>query len=251
MIDEKGLVAKGSAGSKVERTGPSSWRLQIPAGETPTYRWAQLDDYGNQPRSRFTLRPPFTLDVRARVSQANLPGTWGFGLWNNPFTAELGIGGVSARFPALPNAAWFFHASSPNFLSFQDGLPAQGFLMAVFSSPLIPPGMLALGLPGLLLLAFRPAARWMRRLLGRIIQEDSATLEIDPTEWHEYRLELKETSCLFAVDGRKMLETKVVPRGRLGLVLWIDNQYAAFSPDGRLRSGALPNPQAWLELELR
>lgn len=251
MIDERGLVEKGSAGSKVERTGPSSWRLQIPAGETPTYRWAQLDDYGNQPRSRFTLRPPFTLDVRARVSQANLPGTWGFGLWNNPFTAELGIGGVSARFPALPNAAWFFHASSPNFLSFQDGLPAQGFLMAVFSSPLIPPGALALGLPGLLLLVFRPAARWMRRLLGRIIQEDSATLEIDPTEWHEYRLELKETSCLFAVDSRKMLETKVVPRGRLGLVLWIDNQYAAFSPDGRLRSGALPNPQAWLELELR
>lgn len=251
MMDAKVLVAKGSAGSKIEKTGSCSWRLQIPAGETPVYRWAQLDDYGNRPRSQFTLRPPFTLGVRARVSQAELPGTWGFGLWNNPFTAELGIGGTVARLPALPNAAWFFHASPPNSLSFQDGLPAQGFLMAVFSSPLIPPGVLALGLPGLPLLAFRPAARRIRRLLGKIIREDSARLEIDPTEWHEYHLELKETSCRFEVDGRKMLETTVVPRGRLGLVLWIDNQYATFSSDGRLRSGALPNPPAWLELELR
>jgi hypothetical protein len=35
----------------------------------------------------------------------------------------------------------------------------------------------------------------------------------------------------------------------LGLVLWIDNQYAAFPPTGRLRIGSLLNPEsAWLEL---
>jgi hypothetical protein len=32
-----------------------------------------------------------------------------------------------------------------------------------------------------------------------------------------------------------------VPQSRLGLVIWIDNQYAAFPPDGKLGFGTLPN----------
>jgi hypothetical protein len=32
-------------------------------------------------------------------------------------------------------------------------------------------------------------------------------------------------------------------------VIWIDNQYAALPPTGRLSFGALPNPQpAWIEI---
>jgi hypothetical protein len=35
----------------------------------------------------------------------------------------------------------------------------------------------------------------------------------------------------------------------MGLVLWIDNQYAAFPPDGKLRAGTLPAlEEAWLEI---
>jgi hypothetical protein len=46
----------------------------------------------------------------------------------------------------------------------------------------------------------------------------------------------------FYVDENRILQTNTVPNGRLGLVLWVDNQYAAFPPDGRLRFGTLTNP---------
>jgi hypothetical protein len=43
---------------------------------------------------------------------------------------------------------------------------------------------------------------------------------------------------------------KIHPRGRLGLVIWIDNQYASLPPDGHVGYGTLANDQpAWLELE--
>ncbi|HEY9819007.1 MAG TPA: hypothetical protein V6D20_24830, partial [Candidatus Obscuribacterales bacterium] len=53
-----------------------------------------------------------------------------------------------------------------------------------------------------------------------------------------------------AVDGQTVLDTSVTPRGPLGLVLWIDNQYAAFPPDGRLKYGFSASPKpAWIELK--
>jgi hypothetical protein len=51
------------------------------------------------------------------------------------------------------------------------------------------------------------------------------------------------------VDEVLTLKTPTAPRGPLGLVLWIDNQYAAFPPNGRLGYGMLANPEpAWLEI---
>jgi len=36
----------------------------------------------------------------------------------------------------------------------------------------------------------------------------------------------------------------------LGIVIWIDNQYAAWSPDGKLRYGMCENRDpAWLEIK--
>jgi len=58
--------------------------------------------------------PPCTFSLHARLSGTDLPGTWGFGLWNDPFGLSLGFGGQAARLPALPQAAWFMHASPPN-----------------------------------------------------------------------------------------------------------------------------------------
>jgi hypothetical protein len=46
-----------------------------------------------------------------------------------------------------------------------------------------------------------------------------------------------------------ILETQVSPAGPLGLVLWVDNQYASLPPDGRIGSGTLANEHAaWIEL---
>jgi hypothetical protein len=238
------LQPKGTPGALVEAVGPRGWRLSIPGGPASEYRWAQLDDYRSLPRRSFLWRAPFALELRARVSDRNLPGTWGFGLWNDPFTAGLGVGGTHSRLPALPNAAWFFHASAPNHLAFHDTHPAQGFLAATFSSPPLPSPLLGLGLPLAPLLAVPAAARLLRRMLGLLINEDALRLEHDVTGWHSYRLEWQRQSCRFLVDGRTVLNTHVAPRGPLGLVLWIDNQYAAFPPEGRLRSGQLENPAA-------
>ncbi len=120
----------------------NGWRLEIPAGPAGKYRLAQLDNY----RKSLPLSTPSTLRLRCRVSDANLPGTWGFGFWNDPFTLSLGLQGTKRRLPVLPNAGWFFHASKANHLSLQNGIPAQGFLAQTFASPKIPSLLLAPGL---------------------------------------------------------------------------------------------------------
>lgn len=224
------------------------WRLQIPGGPGGRYRLAQLDDYGGLARSQFYWQPPMHLELRARVSDADLPGTWGFGLWNDPFTASLGLQGTARRLPALPETTWFFYASPPNHLAVHDTHPAQGFLAATFTSRRIPSWLLATGIPALPLLAWPVTARFLRRLARRFVTEDAAQLTVDPTQWHDYRLEWRADVAHFTVDDETCFTTAVAPRGPLGLVLWIDNQYAAFPPDGRLRFGTLANEPAWLEL---
>ena len=242
------LEARRTPGADVEAFGPGHWRLTIPPGPAGRYRWAQLDDYLRLPRSAFLWRPPLRLSLRARASRAALPGTWGFGLWNDPFSAGLGLGGMARRLPALPNAAWFFYASPPNYLSLRDDLPAQGFLTATFSSA-APAPLLALAAPALPLLAWPLAAGLLRRLGRHLVGEDSACLALDPTAWRGYRLDWDADSIRFYVDGELCFQTGVAPRAPLGLVLWIDNQYAALPPSGRLCFGTLASPEpAWLEL---
>ncbi|NLG71497.1 MAG: hypothetical protein GX495_05580 [Chloroflexi bacterium] len=239
-----------SPGSRLVETGENGWRLEIPAGDEKQYRLAQLDDYGSRPRADFPWKaPPLHMSLRARVSAQQIPGTWGFGLWNDPFSMAVLSGAERLRLPVLPNTAWFFFASPPNYLSLRDDLPAQGFLAATFRSPRWPAPLLALGAPALPLLLFPPAARLARRIGRRIVRQNSAALQVDPTRWHEYSLQWLADRVRFAVDGREVLEAEHSPQGPLGFVLWIDNQYAAFTPQGRLRFGTVPSPQpAWLEV---
>ncbi len=233
----------------VRPVGPGHWRLIIPEGPAGRYRLAQLDDYLHRRRSAFPWRPPLRLNLRARVSDAALPGTWGFGLWNDPFNMSMGLGGTARRLPALPDTAWFFYASSPNYLALWDTHPAHGFLASTFSSTDIPVLLLAMGSPVAPLLAWPRAAAKLRRLARRFVREDAARLEIDPVAWHTYCLEWRADRVRFLLDGELRFETTTAPRAPLGLVLWIDNQYVAFPPTGRLRFGRLPNPEpAWLEL---
>jgi len=244
------LQPRITRGARVENLAEDAWRLVIPAGPAGSYQCAQMDNYYTLPRSRFPHPAPFTLELRGRVSAVGLPGTWGFGLWNDPFGFRVG-GGAAPRFPALPNAAWFFYASPRNYLALRDTHPAQGFLSAVFRAPMISPILLALGAPGAPFLAWPAAARLLRRLGARIVAEDAALLDVDVTQWRLFRLEWSEAAVRFWVDGSLIFQTPFSPRGRLGLVIWIDNQFAAFPPDGRLRSGTLVNPQeSWLEVQL-
>jgi hypothetical protein len=50
------------------------------------------------------------------------------------------------------------------------------------------------------------------------------------------------------VDSQEVLRALTPPRGPLGFVTWIDNQYAIATPRGRLRFGALATNEQWLEL---
>lgn len=233
-----------------------AWQLEIPPGPKGRYRLAQLDDYASQARKSFRWQPPLTLSLRARVSSNNIPGTWGFGLWNDPFSLSLGLGGGTRRFPALPNAAWFFFASPENYLSFRNDKSAQGFLVQTFRSSHIPAPILVLGGLGLPLLAWPRIARKLRPAFSRFIKEDSRDVacyvstenQLDVNQWHTYTLKWELGQILFQVENQTY-KTPITPNGRLGLVIWIDNQYAAFPPDGRLSYGTLPNPEAeWLEI---
>jgi hypothetical protein len=97
----------------------SHYRLSIPSGTADEYRLAQLDDYTKLNRKDFLLRSPLSLSLTARTSSNSISGTWGFGLWNDPFGLSLGFGGNPFRLPALPNAVWFFGASEESYLSFR------------------------------------------------------------------------------------------------------------------------------------
>jgi hypothetical protein len=257
MMNTNGYLFNGAEcrprltrGACIERQPEGELRLAIPAGPAGAYRLAQLDDTQNISRRDFRWQVPFTFSLRARVSAANLPGTWGFGLWNDPFSLSLGRGGGARRAAALPNAAWFFHASPPNDLSLRDDLPGSGFLMVVFSSPLTPAILFAPAALALPLLAWNAAARVIRRDARKWIRQDAALLTVDTTLWHAYRLECRPDGICFFVDGELAFETPLTPRGRLGLVIWIDNQYAAFTLQGEFKYGTLVTPEpAWLEID--
>jgi hypothetical protein len=236
------LSPRFSQGASVLGTD-RGFKLTIPEGGAARYRLAQLDDYSRLARRNFPHHS-LTLSLRARASSLSIPGTWGFGAWNDPFGLSLGFGGNRFRLPALPNAVWFFHASQQNFLSFRDDKPARGLLAQTFRSPAFHPLLLLAGL------ALPFSRKTTRRLLSRVIAEDGVALSVDVAQWRSYRLEWSPRRVLFEVDGVRALETSVSPRPPLGVVIWIDNQYAAFTPKGKIGFGVLKNPEpAWIEIE--
>ena len=220
-------------------------RLALPAG-AGGYADAQIDDYGG-PRPpgapRFAHRPGVVLSLRARLSAGELRGTAGFGFWNAPY------GDVTQRRPALPAAVWFFFASSPNDLPFAPP-PGHGPFAATLDAAT--PRALAL-LPlapaALLLHQVAPLRRRLWPAIRRRLGIAAAPLAALPGEWHDYRLEWRRDGCRFLVDGAAVLATDHSPRGPLGFVCWIDNQYLVLTPRGRFRAGVLPlaNEQ-WLEV---
>jgi hypothetical protein len=160
--------------------------------------------------------------------------------------------------PTLPNAVWFFGASQESHLSFRDAstappksggsaqreVAANGFLAQTFRSPRFHPLLIPAGL------ALPFSRKTTRRWMGRVIGEDGIGLSLDVTQWHSYKLDWREDRVLFEVDGALVFESPVSPKAPLGLVIWIDNQFAAFTPEGKIGFGVLENPEpAWLEIK--
>jgi len=107
-------------GGHVVRSRKGDYELVLQKSGEYNYRLAQIDNYMHLPRRKFPLKPPISMILEAKISSPSITGTWGFGMWNDPFSLGFGGGGMSKFLPVLPNAAWFFYGSNENALSLYD-----------------------------------------------------------------------------------------------------------------------------------
>lgn len=224
--------------------------LSIP--RTPRgYADAQLDDYGGLPRAGFPWTAPTTLRLRARASHPSPPGTLGFGFWNDPFGISLSGAGSIRRFPAAPQALWFFYGSPPNDFSFVEGGAGSGWKAAVLRSVRYPAAVLLPGAAAAFALGSLPLIRrWIVPMVRRQAAAAEVLLDTPLIEWHEYALTWRPDGAGFEVDGEIVAETGIVPHAPLGFVAWIDNQYAVLSAAKGIRFGLLPTAEEhWLEIQ--
>ncbi len=233
-------------GGSLELLDPGC-RFVLNDASAARYADAQIDDYQGLPRQRFPWRPPLRLTVRARFSHptGELRGTAGFGFWNDPFLM------TGARLPCLPRAIWFFYGSPPSNMKLDLHTPGDGWKAATVD--VLRPAALALAplAPlAVLLMNVRPLYRALWPLFQRAIRVREALVEADMTGWHTYEVEWGRERARFAVDGEVVLAEAPAPRGPLGFVLWLDNQYMVVTPWGRFQWGLLDTPgRQWVEVE--
>lgn len=221
------------------------WTLTLPRAGRDAYSDAQLHDYAGLARRNFAWRPPLAFSIRARLSPQTR-GTAGFGFWNNPL-----VGGM----PALPQAAWFLWASPPSAIELAQDIPGHGWKAATIDAGR--PAALAWAplAPAVLLACRHP---WLRRRIWPRVQRalavDEHVLAHDPGAWHTYEIIWLRERVLFGVDGYQVLESRAAPRGPLGLVIWIDNQWARVTPSGAFGWGLLdsqmPQSLEWSDLRI-
>ena len=243
MVDV--LKVRELNGGKVLASAYQDWQLEIPwLPEGKRYVLAQIDDNMHLPRGKFPHQAPISLQLEACVSKEDLTGTWGFGFWNDPFSFGLGAGGISRLLPVLPNAAWFFYGSNHNYLSLRDDQPASGFHAKIFRSPLLPSLFSLLAIPILPLFLCPAAAQFIRRNAKLLVKEAACFLPVRVTDWHTYRVIWHNDMVRFEIDQKDVYTTKLSPLGKMGLVIWIDNQYFRFDPDGKFGFGFSQTPSA-------
>jgi len=118
-------------------------------------------------------------------------------------------------------------------------VPGTGFKCAVFDAgnwaffsllPFAPIGALLMRIPVL--------HRLLWPLGQRPIGVDEYRLETETLKTpHRYGIAWHRNEVVFEVDRSVVFRTRRVPRGRLGFVAWVDNQYAVVRPQGTLRFG--------------
>jgi len=241
-----------TGGGRLVRTDTG---LKFTASETTARRYAnaQIDDYQGRARRDFLWRPPLALTVRARFSHCasrvtgdgGLRGTAGFGFWNDPFLM------TGWRLPAPPRVLWFFYASPPSDIALDTKAPGYGWKAMTIDAVRPDAALLALSAPvSVPLMNIRPVYRAFWPVAQRVLRISEAMVPVEMTDWHTYAVGWGARRACFQVDGRTLLDCDTPPRGPLGLVIWLDNQYLVATPWGRLRYGLLATPgEQWLELE--
>ncbi len=207
------------------------------------YSNAQLDDYQSLPRHQFLWKPPLQMTVRARFS-GTLNGTAGFGFWNDPFMM------TGWRQPTLPRAIWFFYSSPPSNMKLALSAPGYGWKAATIDAirwpffALLPLAPLAVPIMNI-----RPLYRLVWPIGQRAIYVSENLVSDKMTDWHTYIIQWQEKTARFVVDGRTVLDCSTSPRGPLGFVMWLDNQYMVVTPQGNFQHGLLDmSGEQWLEI---
>ncbi|MBN2304540.1 MAG: hypothetical protein JXQ72_08695 [Anaerolineae bacterium] len=219
-------------------------RCELASTSARQYSDAQITDYQGLARRDFPWRPPLRLTVRAWASP-ELKGTAGFGFWNEPFVP------VGSKLPRLPRAAWFFFASPPNNMALAKDVPGWGWKAATLDATRWPFLLLApFALPGFLLMRIPALYRRLWPVGQWAVGASEALLPVDVATPHTYELEWRLASVCFSVDGSTAHTAPVAPRGPLGFIAWVDNQYAVVTPQGRFKFGLVANPESqWLALD--
>lgn len=236
-------------GGRVVMLDDRSFRMELPALPRG-YADAQVDDCKRRRRSQLAWSPPANLTLRARASHPAPPGTLGFGFWNDPFGLSLGGAGGRQKLPAAPQAVWFFYGAPPNDFSFVAGGAGAGWKAVSLRAPNFPS---MLFVPGAMLAFLAGNVPLIRqrvvRAVVKAVEAAEAELNVPLTEWHTYRLLWEAGRVICEVDGMPVLEAPVAPRGPLGFVAWIDNQFAVLSERTGIRFGVVPTTaSAWLEI---
>ncbi len=236
-----------TSGSGSLKLGEGLLRCTLGLADVHQYSDAQISDYAGLPRWAFPWRPPLRLTVRAWASHdaGTLRGTAGFGLWNEPFVPGW------RRWPRLPRAVWFFFASPPSNMALARDVPGWGWKAATIDAARLSfAAMLPLALPGFLLMRSAQLYQALWPLAQRAMAVSEALLPVRLDEPHTYTLEWHVDRVYFAIDGATVHEAPCAPRGPLGFITWLDNQYAVVTPQGRLSFGLLATlePQ-WLALD--
>jgi hypothetical protein len=230
----------------------SALRFVLSESSSTSYSDAQIDDYRGLSRRQFLWRPPLRLSVRARFSarEGDLQGTGGFGFWNDPFLL------TEPRLPALPRASWFFYASPASNMKLDWQIEGHGWKAATLDAsrssallwlPLAPVLVPLMNIAAIYRLIWPPIQRTLR------IRE--AHLQADMTRWHTYMLEWGVEQSRFSLleedsPQRKLVLQAPSPRGPLGFVMWLDNQYLVATPWGRLHWGFSGHSgEQWMEVD--
>lgn len=215
----------------------SALHLIHPAHDASAYHNAQISDY--DANRTFKLRPPLRLTVIAEASTDDLRGTAGFGFWNHPFAPG------ESRFD-VPQAVWFFFASSESNMALAKGIPGHGWKAATVNAKqwsffgLLPTAPLAMPLMNI-----QPVYDALWSIGQRSIGVSEKLLDRGLLrERHEYQIDWLPEKAIFHVDGDVVLEaSEAISNNALGFVAWLDNQYAIVSPKGQFGFGLVDVPQ--------
>ena len=253
-------------------------RLSNQDATSNAYTNAQIDDYQGLARGDFLWKPPLRFTIRARFSHPGahehphkmltlspgprtthyalpprpLLGTTGFGFWNDPFLM------TGRRMPALPRAIWFFYAAPPSNMKLDLNTPGWGWKAATIDAARWPFLALAPTAPvAMPLMRVRSLYRRLWPIGQRAIGVCEQALATSMADWHVYTIDWGRNVARFFVDGAPVFTCETPPRGPLGLVIWIDNQFMRVTPWGDFGYGVIDRPGRqslwvdWLSVETR